>query len=89
MAYNDEPKDEDWYVDDEADEADPIPCPECGQDVPEFLDKCPACGYWLSAFDRRRLRPRESKPMWVLATAFVLIVVLILSLPGVWRMLFN
>jgi hypothetical protein len=73
----DEPDDdEDWYDGDEPDDGDPVACPECGEPVADFLDKCPACGYWLSAADRRRLRPGHvAKPLWVKATAIVLLAI--------------
>jgi hypothetical protein len=64
--------DEDWY-DDEPDDGDPVPCPECGDSVSDFLDKCPACGYWLSTADRCQLRPHEAHPAWVKFTAVVLL----------------
>jgi hypothetical protein len=76
--------DEDWH-DDEPDDGDPVHCPECGEPVSDFLDKCPACGYWLSAADRRALRPRESHPAWVKATAVVLLVIFVW---GVFTFLF-
>ena len=39
--------DEDWYDDDEPDEGDTAPCPECGKPVDYVADRCPACGYWI------------------------------------------
>jgi hypothetical protein len=71
--------DEDWYDGDEPDNGDPVLCPECGKQVSDFLDKCPACGYWLLAADRRQLRPRESHPVWVKATAVILLVIFLWS----------
>jgi hypothetical protein len=76
VLNDDDPDDdEDWYDGDEPDDGDPVPCPECGEPVSDFLDKCPACGYLLSADDRRRLRSHEAKPAWVKATALVLLAV--------------
>jgi ribosomal protein L37E len=83
--------DEDWYDDDddESDEEESGSCPECGGTVYEFTDKCPACGYWLSAADRRALWSNESKPAWVKFTALVLLVALVLSLYGIAQLIFS
>ena len=94
MPYEDDQyddrDDEDWNDDGgESDDEEAVPCPECRKPVPGFLDKCPACGYWLSAADRRRLRSNESKPKWVLITAIVLIAIFLLSLPGIWELIFG
>jgi hypothetical protein len=86
VLNDDEPDDDkDWYDGDEPDDGDPVPCPECGKPVSDYLDKCPACGYWLSADDRRQLRPHETKPAWVKATALVL---LAMFLWGVVKLVF-
>jgi hypothetical protein len=89
VISDDDHDDEDWYDSDEPDDGDPVACPECGRAVYDFLDKCPACGYWLSGSDRQSLRPRESKPRWVLVTALVLLIVLVLTIPGIWELLFG
>jgi hypothetical protein len=81
MPYHDDNADEDWYDDEnEPDDGEPVSCPECGGPVHEFLDKCPACGYWLSAADRRALRPGESKPSWIRTTAIVVLVAIVFGL---------
>jgi len=85
LSDDDPDDDEDWYDGDEPDDGDPVPCPECGEPVSDFLDKCPACGYWLSAADRRQLRSRESHAAWVKATAVLLLVII---LWGVFHFLF-
>jgi ribosomal protein L37E len=67
--------DEDWYDDDSDDPDDEwAPCPECGETVHVITGKCPACGYWLSAADRRAMWASESRPMWQKVTAVVLLV---------------
>jgi hypothetical protein len=69
--------DEDWYDDDgEVDDAPPVRCPECRADVPAVADRCPACGYWLTDADR------HTKPLWIRATAVVVLVAFLLSLLG-------
>jgi hypothetical protein len=75
-------EDEDWYAEDEDEsyaDADAGHCPECFAVVYEFAERCPACGYYLSAADRRRLFAGESKPKWVLITATVILAILILG----------
>jgi hypothetical protein len=74
--------DENWSDDDDIEDLDDdesATCPECGKLIPSMTDKCAACGYWLTAADRRRLRPSESKPKWVVITATVVLVVLVLA----------
>jgi hypothetical protein len=76
-----EDDDEDWYDDDDApDDGDPVPCPECGKPVYDFLDRCPACGYWLSESDVRTRRAGMSKPSWLRTTAIIVLIVMLLSL---------
>ena len=89
MSYDDPIDDEDWYDDDdESDEAEAAHCPECGQPVYDFSDKCPACGYWLSAADRRAMWSGESKPAWLKITALVVLIILLLGLFGIGAHLF-
>jgi hypothetical protein len=74
--------DEDWYSEDEDesnDDAETAHCPECSELVYDFSEKCPACGYYLTAADRRRLWASETKPKWVLITATVILVMLVLG----------
>jgi hypothetical protein len=86
MPYNDPIDDEDWYdeeTDDSSDESASVEtghCPECRGPVYEFTDKCPACGYWLTAADRRTIWSGASKPKWVLITAGIILVVLVLGM---------
>jgi ribosomal protein L37E len=83
MSYDDPIDDEEWYNDDSSDEPEHTEsghCPECAGPVYEFTDRCPACGYWLTASDRRHLWSSESKPKWVLITAGIILVVLVLGM---------
>jgi hypothetical protein len=75
MAYNpNEVDDEDWYDDqDDLGDEETAVCPECGEPVPSLTDKCPWCGYWLSAADRRAIWSRERKPRWLRVTAWVVL----------------
>ncbi len=83
MPYDDPIDDEDWYDEDqdadEQEEPEAAHCPECNGPVYEYTDKCPACGYWLTEADRRRLRLSESKPKWVLITAAVILTILLVG----------
>jgi uncharacterized paraquat-inducible protein A len=79
---HDDLDDEDWCSEDEDesyDDAEVGHCPECSAVVYEFSERCPACGYYLSAADRHRLFAGESKAKWVLITATVILVLLILG----------
>ncbi|HEY4234075.1 MAG TPA: hypothetical protein VGM76_11650 [Lacipirellulaceae bacterium] len=78
--WNDE--DEDWTddIDDPSDEEDDqtAVCPECGGHIFLGADKCPACGYWLSAADHRALGTDNSQPRFIrIATAIILALFLI------------
>jgi hypothetical protein len=77
--------DEDWCDEDsdESEDDDSAPCPECGEVVYVMTGKCPACGYWLSAADRRNSHAREAKPMWLKLTAVVVLVALLVGMFGV------
>lgn len=88
MSYDDRIDKEDWYDEDDQpvelnDES--AVCPECGGLVYQFTNKCPACGYWITDADRRRLWNGESKPKWVLITATIILVMMLL---GVLRLRF-
>jgi len=41
-----DPDDEDWVYDDD-DDAETVPCPECGAEVYEEAESCPACGNYI------------------------------------------
>ncbi len=74
--------DEDWYDDgdnlDDDDEA--VCCPECGSTIVGLIDKCAACGYWLTAADRRRLRSEGAKPWWVTLTLVILLLMFLTTM---------
>ncbi len=84
MAYDDPYEDEDWYQeDDDSDdpgEEESAHCPECSGPVYEFTDRCPACGYYLTAADQHRLWSSRSRPRWITITAVVILVVLLFGL---------
>jgi hypothetical protein len=82
MPYDDPIDDEDWYDegDEDPDEVEVGRCPECRGPVYDLTDRCPACGYWLSEADLRAMWPGASKPKWVLITAGIILVVLVLGM---------
>ncbi|HJQ79344.1 MAG TPA: hypothetical protein VJ828_05280 [Lacipirellulaceae bacterium] len=75
--------DEDWH-DDEPDAS----CPECGGTVYGFSDKCPHCGYWLSAADRRAMYRGESRPLWLRVTAAIVLLAFLVCLLAFGAVLF-
>lgn len=59
--------DEDWDDDfdgdaEDFDEEPTIPCPDCGREIYEDAQRCPACGRYISAEDA----PPARKPWWIL-----------------------
>jgi ribosomal protein L37E len=89
MPYDEPDDDEDWY-DDEDDPGDVEvgSCPECGAPVYEVAERCPACGYWLTAADRRAMWARDSKPLWLKTTAVVVLIAFVLSVLGIASAIF-
>jgi ribosomal protein L37E len=77
---DDEPEDWSDNDDDEPEEGDEAPCPECGRQIDFQTDKCPACGYWLSAADRRAMWSGTDKPIWIKIAAVVVLVSIVASL---------
>jgi uncharacterized paraquat-inducible protein A len=55
---DDDDEDDDDYGDDGGDDAETVPCPQCGADVYEDAEQCPRCGKYLSAEDAPPTRPR-------------------------------
>jgi len=83
MPTDDPYEDEEWYSEDEDetyDDAESSHCPECAALLYDFSEKCPACGYWLTSADRRRLWSSDSHPRWIKVTALVILMVLLYGL---------
>jgi ribosomal protein L37E len=75
-----DPDEEGWHDDDDPDDAETAPCPECGRPIHDLTDKCPACGYWLSEADRSAMWSGMGKPAWIKITAAVVLVAIVASL---------
>jgi hypothetical protein len=77
-------EDEDWTDDiddpdvDNADES--AVCPECGGTMFLGADKCPACGYWLSAADHRALGSGTSQPTHIRVMAAIILAIFLIGL---------
>ena len=92
MSYDDADHvsdDEDWY-DDENELEDELSarCPECGGQVHVVSVKCPSCGYWLSADDRRVMWSGMRKPLWLRATAWIILAAFVVSLLAIGAVVF-
>jgi hypothetical protein len=74
--------DEDWSGDDDwSDEASPtIPCPECGADVYEESEHCPACGHFLLPDSSH---PWLAKPAWFVILGLVGILATLIALAAI------
>lgn len=72
--------DEPWPDDDDTPT---VACSNCGADVYEEADSCPACGEFLIGDSA----PLQSKPMWYVALGLVGIVAVVLVLSGVLNLL--
>jgi hypothetical protein len=88
MVSHEPDDDEDWYDDDdELDDEEAAHCPECSEPIHIITDKCPACGYWLSDDDRRKLYQGELRPFWMRATAvFIILAFLVCLLAFGWSL---
>ena len=61
--------------DDADDDVDTRECAGCGADVYEFAERCPKCGEYASR--EAPGRRRTNHPRWVVATAVLLLVLLV------------
>ena len=71
-AHDDDDEwDDDWDSDsddtDEDGDEPTVPCPACRREMLEESIRCPHCGHYVSTEDQ----PPEPKPLWVIATAVV------------------
>jgi ribosomal protein L37E len=77
---------EDWTddidlgEDDVGDDDESISCPECGGHVYSGADKCPACGYWLSAADRRAAGTDSSQPKIIRTIVAAILVIFLIAM---------
>jgi len=79
-------EDEDWphEIDDDIDDRDAddesVACPECGGHIFLGADKCPACGYWLTAADRRALGTDSSQPRLIRTIAAIILILFVVGM---------
>lgn len=76
MGYDDE----DW---DDDESTSVIPCSNCGADVYEEADSCPACGEYLIGGSR----PLANKPAWFVVLGLLGIIAVIVLFSGVLQLL--
>ncbi len=78
----DDPQDDlhEWeYPDVDAtndEQAETLPCPECGADVYEDADQCPVCGHYIL----RDTHIWSGRPGWWIALAVLGIIAMVLAL---------
>lgn len=77
--WGDSWEDEEWPDEDYGDEeADVVACPECGQDVYEDAEFCPACGNYI--VHRSSSYVWTNRPTWWILLGLLGILAVILSL---------
>jgi len=62
-------------LDDDAADAETLPCPSCGREVYEETQRCPHCGVWVTPGSARSRRP-----IWIVVLAALLLASLLLWL---------
>jgi hypothetical protein len=72
---------DDW-PDGDPDESDVVTCPNCGAEVYEDAEQCPACGEWIT----RSTHPLSGRSWWFVALGLVGVAATIASLAllGSW-----
>ncbi len=71
---------EDEFADDDPDDSDTVPCPECGAEIYADLDHCPQCGCWLTDADGRSLETGLFASHRVRLVAAILLAIFVLGL---------
>ncbi len=77
MWDDEESDEEDWSLADE--ESPTIFCPECGGEVYEESDHCPACGYFLESAPAH---PLMGKPGWFVILGLLGVLATLIALSG-------
>ena len=57
---------------DDEEETPTVPCPSCGEEIPDFADRCPYCGDWVVQGGGR-----SARSLLFIAVAVLLIVALL------------
>lgn len=77
------PDDDEGGWQDEDGESLTITCPECGADVYEDAEQCPACGHWITHSETPTANAMQGKPTWYVLLGILGIVAVILVLSGI------
>ncbi len=78
--WHEEEWDDDSYPEYDASDEGTAPCPECGGEIQLILEQCPACGYWLTEADMRRIEGPKYRSEGLTAMAWVVAGVVVLGL---------
>jgi hypothetical protein len=66
---------DDW-PDDDSDEAEVVACPNCGAEIYEDAEQCPACGEWVT----HSTHPLAGRAWWFVGLGLIGVVVTIAAL---------
>ena len=75
-----EPEEGAW--EDEDAESLTVPCLECGTDVYEDAEQCPACGHWITHSETSTTSAMQGKPLWYVVLGLLGIIAVVLTLTG-------
>lgn len=79
--WSDEYAEDDAYYDDEDDDY-TVPCPECGTEVYEDVDRCPNCGEYIIHSASTRDYVWGGRPVWWVVLGVLGILGVIIALSG-------
>ena len=74
-----EGRDDDWD-DEQLDQEETGPCPECGAELHVDAETCYACGHWLTTAERHKLWDGGSKARGAMSIGKVVLVAVLIAL---------
>ena len=77
LDWNDDFEDREFLDDDDDDEPNYVPCPECGEEILDDSEQCPYCGQYI-VFSTSPWHGRST--MWILLGGLGIIAVIYLLL---------